>query len=67
MAKQYFNKCKDIISNIRNEYVKELKNYENTPKDLIFKAEDYINATQKEYVKKAEQLLKSKQKELLGE
>lgn len=67
MAKQYFNKCKDIISDIRNEYVKELKNYENAPKDLIFKAEDYINATQKEYVKKAEQLLKSKQKELLGE
>lgn len=67
MAKQYFNKCKDIISDIRNEYVKELKNYENAPKDLIFKAEDYINVTQKEYVKKAEQLLKSKQKELLGE
>ncbi|KOC62096.1 Ribosome-recycling factor, mitochondrial [Habropoda laboriosa] len=66
-AKQYFVKCKDIIGDIRNEHIRQLKKQENAPTDLIFKAESYINALQKENVSKAEQLLKTKQKELLGE
>ncbi|XP_017892735.1 ribosome-recycling factor, mitochondrial [Ceratina calcarata] len=66
-AKQYFVKCKEKISDIRNEHYRDLKKKQDYPEDLIFKAENYINALQKEYVQKAEQLLKAKQKELLGE
>ncbi|XP_012242427.1 ribosome-recycling factor, mitochondrial isoform X2 [Bombus impatiens] len=66
-AKQYFVKCKNIISDIRNEHIKNLKKKEGLPKDLTFKAESYISALQKQYVDKAEELLKAKQKELLGE
>lgn len=66
-AKQYFVKCKNIISDIRNEHIRNLKKKEGLPKDLTFKAESYIGAIQKQYVDKAEKLLKEKQKELLGE
>lgn len=66
-ARQYFIKCKDRISDIRNEHTKELKKKVNVPIDIVFKAESYINSLQKEYVDKADQLLKAKQKELLGE
>ncbi|XP_033192121.1 mitochondrial ribosome recycling factor 1 [Bombus vancouverensis nearcticus] len=66
-AKQYFVKCKNIISDIRNEHIRNLKKKEGLPKDLTFKAESYISALQKQYVDKAEELLKAKQKELLGE
>lgn len=66
-AKQYFVKCKEKISDIRNEHYRDLKKKDDYPEDLIFKAQAYINTLQKEYVEKAEQLLKAKQKELLGE
>ncbi|XP_043524911.1 ribosome-recycling factor, mitochondrial isoform X3 [Frieseomelitta varia] len=67
IAKQYFVKCKDLVGNIRNEHIRNLKKQDGIPKDLMFKAENYIGAIQKQYVDKAEQLLKAKQKELLGE
>ncbi|KAK9303095.1 hypothetical protein QLX08_005066 [Tetragonisca angustula] len=67
IAKQYFVKCKDLVGNIRNEHIRNLKKQDGIPKDLMFKAENYISAIQKQYVDKAEQLLKAKQKELLGE
>ncbi|CAK9810239.1 Ribosome-recycling factor, mitochondrial [Anthophora quadrimaculata] len=66
-AKQYFVKCKDAISEIRNQHIRELKRHANVPTDLVYRGENYIGAMQKEYVSKAEQLLKAKQKELLGE
>ncbi|XP_029038695.2 ribosome-recycling factor, mitochondrial [Osmia bicornis bicornis] len=66
-AKQYFVKCKTAISDIRNLYVKKLKRAESIPEDLIYNGENYITAVQREYVEKAEELLKTKQKELLGE
>lgn len=66
-AKQYFVKCKDAISEIRNQHVRELKRQTDVPTDLVYRGENYISAMQKEYVSKAEQLLKAKQKELLGE
>ncbi|OAD53779.1 Ribosome-recycling factor, mitochondrial [Eufriesea mexicana] len=67
VAKQHFVQCKDTISDVRNQHIRELKKKTNVPKDLMFRAENYIGAMQKAYVQKAEQILKTKQKELLGE
>lgn len=56
-----------MISDIRNQHIRELKKKTDVSRDLMFRAENYIGAIQKEYVQKAEQILKTKQKELLGE
>ncbi|XP_054001010.1 ribosome-recycling factor, mitochondrial [Hylaeus anthracinus] len=66
-AKAYFVKCKDNITDVRNKYVKKVKRNNNVPSDLAFKIEGYISTISREHIDKAENLLKTKQKELLGE
>ncbi|XP_012535402.1 ribosome-recycling factor, mitochondrial [Monomorium pharaonis] len=66
-AKSFYVKCCDNIRQIRNKQIKVVKQKENLAKDLAFRIENYIDILSHQYVNKAEQMLKTKQKELLGD
>ncbi|XP_078052523.1 mitochondrial ribosome recycling factor 1 [Augochlora pura] len=66
-AKSYFTKCKDEITDVRNNHIKTLKRKEDLSSDLIFRVENYISNISSNYIDNAKQLLQTKEKELLGD
>ncbi|KZC03929.1 Ribosome-recycling factor, mitochondrial [Dufourea novaeangliae] len=66
-AKIYFVKCKDNITNVRNKYTQDIKKKKSLPIDLASRATVYVDNISHEYIDKADKLLKTKQKELLGD
>jgi len=65
-AKSFYVKCCDNVRQIRNKQIKAVKQKEKLAKDLVFRIESYIDILSHQYTNKAEQMLKTKQKELLG-
>lgn len=65
-AKVYVNKYRDATNDIRNKYIKVLKQ-DIHGKELYYKVETYIDDFNKHYVAKGEEMLKAKEKEFLDQ
>ncbi|XP_015185385.1 PREDICTED: ribosome-recycling factor, mitochondrial [Polistes dominula] len=66
-AKSFYIKCRDDMKEVRNEYIKKVKNVDKLPQDVSLRVQGYIDTFINQYIAKAEQILETKQKELMGD
>lgn len=66
-AKSLFVKAKDVVRSIQNSFVKEAKGRAELSEDLVFNAVNQIMAIAEHCSSDLEKIMKTKQKELLGD
>lgn len=65
-AKALYIKCRDMIKDIQNDYIKKLKNQNGVSEDLVFNVNKQITAMCEEFQQQAKNVYEAKHNELIG-